>query len=125
MDDNFFTQHVDVINSVVVVVQLFYISRPIAIQSYVELSKAIFDNLPAKNEAVFVSRGVKKSCTENKSHLATLAANVLEPTMVQAFVWKWWGFRKDRLMENFDQPPTSACAARYTKARRKSVKKRL
>ena len=95
MDDNFFTQHVDVINSVVVVVQLFYISRPIALQSYVELSKAIFDNLPAKNEAVFVSRGVKKSCTENKSHLATLAANVLELTMVQAFVWKWWGFRKD------------------------------
>ena len=49
--DNFFTQHVDVI-SVVVVVQLFYVSCPIAIQSYAELSKAIFDNLPAKTKPV-------------------------------------------------------------------------
>ena len=79
-----------------------------------------FRQPPRENEAgAFVSRGVKKSCTENESHLATLAASVVELTMVQAFVWNWWGFRKDRLMENSDQPPTSARAARYTKAPRK------
>ena len=97
--ERFFNQHVDVINPVVVVVLLFCISCLIAIHSYAELSKATLDRLPAKDDVIaFVTRGVK-SCTENKSHLASSAVNVHELTMVQAFVWNWWRFPEDARME--------------------------
>lgn len=89
------------------------------------MSKYIFDRLPVRNEVIAsVTQGVDKSCTESKCRVRTLAANVLELPMVQSFVWNWWGFRKDTLMENSDQPPTSARAARYTHTQREIVKKR-
>lgn len=53
-----------------------------------------------------------------KSHLATLASNLLGLANVQAEVSNWWGFLKRTLMDNADQPPTSTRAAKYMKARR-------
>ena len=86
------------------------------------MTELLFDRLPGHDEAiVLVTQGVTERLVEHKEHLASLASTLLGLAEVRKFVWKWWGFLQHIAMENCVLPPTSARAAKYTKARKQML----
>ena len=79
----------------------------------------ILRRLPERDEVVrLVIRGVKECLVGHTSYLATLATELLGLDDAKLFVWNWWGFLKEQVVENSSAPLASARAAKYTKARR-------
>lgn len=79
--------------------------------------KAIFDRLPSEDEVIdVVTQQVTETCAGHKSHLATLARDLLGLASVHALIRHWWGFLIKTKVGNADQPATSARAANFTKA---------